>query len=165
MELALITGRGPKELSNINNLAPYVTEQNIIHLGQRDATETRKWGAMDLSETAITHYDLATIQKKGILNIVERIKTDMGRSSLDGYWLHFDTDVLSDEVNPAVDYRLSDGLTEKEALFMLREIVNTSMIKGISITIYNPKLDPTGDAGKLISRIIVNAFNEVTNRN
>ena len=160
MDLALITGRGPKELSDIENLSPYVTEENIIHVGQRDLAETRRWGATNLSETAITSYDLATIRKKGISNVFNQMELSMERSSTKGYWLHFDTDVLSDEINPAVDYRIPGGLTEAEARLILGRLLNTSMIKGISVTIYNPKLDPAGNAGNAISGIIINAFKD-----
>lgn len=161
MELALLTGRGPKQLSDIDHLSPYVAEENIIHVGQRDQAETKKWGATDLSETAITSYDLATIRKEGILNVIDRMGIDIKHSNAKGYWLHFDTDVLSDEINPAVDYRIPDGLNEKETVLLLGQLFDTAKIKGMSVTIYNPKLDFNGEAVRMISTIIVNAYKGV----
>ena len=36
MDLAIITGRGPELLTNINDLGPYVKDEHVIHIGQRD---------------------------------------------------------------------------------------------------------------------------------
>src|SRR5688500_5517901 len=43
MDLAIITGRGPDILTNIDNAKPYVCDSHVIHIGQRDIEETRKF--------------------------------------------------------------------------------------------------------------------------
>jgi len=64
---------------------------------------------------------------------------------LDGFWIHFDTDVISDDENPAVDYRLPGGITFKEAEHLLSRLMQTGKITGVSVTIFNPALDKTGE--------------------
>jgi arginase len=41
MDLAIVTGQGPEILKNINNLHPYVKDENVIHIEQRDWEETK----------------------------------------------------------------------------------------------------------------------------
>ena len=39
MDLALVTGRGPERLTNINGVGPYIKDEHVVHLGQRDREE------------------------------------------------------------------------------------------------------------------------------
>jgi arginase len=56
---------------------------------------------------------------------------------------------------PAVDYRLPSGLQWDELSTVLRAIVTSGQAVGITITIFNPKLDPDGSiAGKFTRSII-----------
>lgn len=34
MDLAIVTGRGPELLTNINDQRPYLRDENVIHIGQ-----------------------------------------------------------------------------------------------------------------------------------
>jgi len=56
-------------------------------------------------------------------------------------WLHFDADCLSDELMPAVDWRIQGGLEPDEAVALARPLVRSGLISGIDVTIYNPSLD------------------------
>jgi len=56
-------------------------------------------------------------------------------STLDGFWFHFDTDSLSDDENPAVDYRLPGGLSLKDAEHLLSRLLESDKITGMSVTI------------------------------
>jgi arginase len=69
-------------------------------------------------------------------------------------WIHFDADVLNDAVNPAVDYRLPGGLSFKQIEHILKNVLNTGRIAGISFTILNPSLFK----GKQVAKKIVTLF-------
>lgn len=158
MDLAITTGRGPEILTNIKNLQPYVKDENVIHIGQRDWEETKKYGAMDIRETAIKCYSHAYFKKTGINTTIAEVLKDINESEVEEFWIHFDTDVLSDDVNPAVDYRLPDGFIFKEIENLLRNLLSTLKISGISITIFNPRLDKTGQISEKITRSLGRAF-------
>lgn len=158
MDLAMITGRGPAALTNINNGKPYVKDENVIHIGQRDWEETRKYGSQDIRDTIIKCISLADIEKKDLPVILPEILQHIRQSATDGFWIHFDTDVLSDEINPAVDYRLPGGLSFDQAEQLVRALLLTERIAGISITIFNPKLDRDGYIAKNITKSIARAF-------
>jgi arginase len=158
MDLAIITGRGPEILTNIHGLRPYVQDENVIHIGQRDWEETRKYGSQDILETQIKCFDAEAVQKKG----AERIATEMmgviNNQKVEGYWIHFDTDVLSDEVNPAVDYRLPGGLLFEQVEYIIKSLLTTGKMAGLSVTIFNPKLDQDGYISRNITQCIGRAF-------
>ncbi|GAB6283321.1 MAG: arginase family protein [Ignavibacterium sp.] len=141
MDLAIVTGRGPKILTDINKLKPYVEDNNIIHIGQRDAEETKEYGSQDIKKTGIKSFDLAKIKSAGINKVLSEIIEYIEKLNLDGYWIHFDTDVISDEENPAVDYRIPNGITFNQIGFIINQLIQTGSIKGMDVTIYNPTLD------------------------
>ena len=159
MDLAIVTGRGPEVLTNINNLKPYVKDENVIHIGQRDWDETKKYGSQDIRETKIKCISLADIEKNGIEKITGSVLQHIEQIKVDGFWLHFDTDVLADEINPAVDYRIPGGLLFGQAVYLIRSLLLTGKMAGISITIFNPTLDKNGSISKNITDSLGRAFN------
>lgn len=159
MDLAIITGRGPEILTNINNLIPYVKEENVIHIGQRDAEETIKYHSQDIQDTSIKLFDLKTIHTNGLNKVMKEILQYIDSLEIEGFWIHFDTDVLSDDENPAVDYRIPGGLLFEEAEFFMKKLLATEKSIGMSVTIFNPNLDTKGTIAKSISNCISQAFN------
>ncbi len=158
MDLAIVTGRGPELLTNINNLKPYVLDKNVIHIGQRDQEETEKYGSEDIRKTSIACYGLNEIRQYGIQQTARKIHDHITTLEVDKLWLHFDTDVLSDEINPAVDYRLPGGLEFEEVIFLIDGLLATGKVTGISVTIYNPNLDVEGQIGKRIVGCLAKAI-------
>jgi len=160
MELAIVTGREPKKLSQINNLQPYVEEKNVVHVGQRDHEETKDYDSQDIQKTAIKTFDLHTIESLGIDKVGKNVIHHMNTLDLDGFWIHFDTDVINDDENPAVDYRLKGGLSFNEVSILLQQLMQTEKIKGMSVTIYNPNLDLEGQVAVKISDCIITALDK-----
>ncbi|WP_353127256.1 arginase family protein [Parapedobacter pyrenivorans] len=158
MDLAIVTGRGPDILTDINNLKPYVEDRNVIHIGQRDTQETKEYGSQDIKETDIKSFDLAMIKSAGLQKTLANIVEHINKSNLDGFWIHFDTDVVSDEENPAVDYRLPGGLTFNQVGQILTQLIQTGKIKGLNVTIFNPALDKDGEIAVQLSDCLVHAF-------
>jgi arginase len=144
MDLAIVTGRGPEVLTNIGGLKPYVEDGNVVHIGQRDAAETAEYGSQDIAETAIKRFDLEYIRTTGIEQAGDQIVQHLETLPIDGFWIHWDTDVIDDAENPAVDYRLPGGLSFPEAAHLLKRLVETGKAAGMSVTIFNPLLDTTG---------------------
>lgn len=141
MDIALITGRGPDLLTNINGLKPYVEDRNVIHIGQRDEEETLQYGSQQIQETRIHQFSMKEIEQSGIDNAISTVSDLIISAPTKGHWIHLDTDVLCDNENPAVDYRLPGGLTFSECAMLLNAIISLQKTMGISIAIYNPSLD------------------------
>src|SRR5918996_2083883 len=66
MDLAIISGRGPDILANINGLKPYVRDEDIVIFGYRDAEQAASYGSQDVTDTNIHVYDLSRVNELGI---------------------------------------------------------------------------------------------------
>jgi arginase len=151
MDLAIVCGRGPDALTNIDGLQPYVEEKHVIHMGQRDQEETVIHHSPDIAKTEIKRFDLQTVSKNGIGRTLTDILNYVANMNVDGFWIHFDTDSLSDEINPAVDYRLPGGLKFDEVELICGTMMETGQVVGMSVTCFNPTLDRDGMISKNIT--------------
>jgi arginase len=158
MELSLITGRGPEILTNIRGMKPYVEDKHVLHIAQRDADETKKYGSQDIRDSSIQCLDMRSIELAGRDKTTDQILRFIQRSDRESFWVHFDTDVLNDTENPAVDYRLPGGLLVADAQHMFRSIMATNRVAGMSVTIFNPDLDPDNRVAERISGCLVQAL-------
>jgi arginase len=160
MELGIITGRGPDILTDIDHLKPYVKDNNVIQIGQRDVNEAKQYGSRDIQATEITVFDLPAIRAEGLDKVIGKAILQIHKLDIEGCWIHFDTDVINDDENPAVDYRLPGGLTFSEASCLLNGLIKTKKIVGMSVTIYNPGLDVTGNIAAKIADCISFGFRQ-----
>src|SRR5690606_32895446 len=104
MELALISGRGPAILADIDRLCPLVRDDDIVAFGFRDEMRAASEGSQDIRATSIQTCGLEQIRSLGSADAVSRALCRLVRDHLDGFWIHLDADVLDDAVMPAVDY-------------------------------------------------------------
>ncbi len=161
MDLAIVTGRGPSVLTNINNLQPYVKDGHVIHIGQRDIEETIKYGSRDIRKSGITCFSLNDIEEQGIEKITAAALRYAQGLGVESFWIHFDTDVLADEINPAVEYRLPGGLSFSQVEHLMRKLLTSVNIAGMSVTIFNPRLDSDGSIARNIVESIGYMFRSV----
>lgn len=146
MELALVSGRGPEILSDIDGLKPLVQDEDIVVFGYRDAEESARYGSQDVKNTSMTVFDISRIRNLKINVAVSMALSNLiTNKELSGFWIHLDADVLDDKIMPAVDFRLhSSGIEFSELSFILRTLTESKKAIGMTITIFNPCLDPDG---------------------
>lgn len=141
MGLALVAGKGPEKLTNILGLKPYIKEENIYCIGNREYDDA--YVALSLN-SKMRYIDLVSIRTEGIKNIVNDFLKMIHDKKLDGFWIHFDVDALNDEVMPCVDSRTGDGLWYDELKKMLKPLIQSPYFTGMEITILDPTLDKEG---------------------
>jgi arginase len=156
MELAIVSGRGPSVLTDIDGLKPLVRDEDIIAFGYRDTAEQQEHGSQDIRATSINAFDLEQVRAFGVTQVAQQAIERLQQNQLDGFWIHLDADVLDDAIMPAVDYRLPDGLQWNELSTLLGDLMASGQAVGITIAIFNPKLDADGSiASKFTQSIIV----------
>lgn len=148
MDLAVVSGRGPDLLADMRGQRPYVRDEHMVQIGQRDAEEAEAAGSQRIQDTPIRTYDLAAIRNQGITDVTDVVMDYLNSWDVDGFWIHFDADVLADDLMPAVDYRLPGGLTFAECRSLLQTLTHSPKAVGMTVTIFNPSLDPTGRIAK-----------------
>jgi len=156
MDLAIVSGRGPDVLTNIDSLKPLFYDQDIILFGYRDREQAASFGSQDVRTTDIHSFDLTYVKEVGITTAaLEAVKNLLQQDELLGFWIHLDADVLDDSIMPAVDYRLNDGLSFSELSELLKIIVSSGRTIGMDITIFNPNFDSDGSiARRFVSTIV-----------
>ncbi|MFN8254105.1 MAG: arginase family protein [Bacteroidales bacterium] len=159
MDLAILTGIGPRGLIDITGKVPLVRPDNIVVAGFRDAEQSMADGAADPAVVfpGMKLYNAETLKKKGTGETSLEIKKQFENKSLK-YWLHLDLDVLDEKVMPAVDYRMPGGLSWEDLRTLIQPIVRSPLLLGLDVTIFNPTLD-TPD--QLYAKQIVEFLSEI----
>lgn len=155
MDLAIVTGRGPAVIADIDRLKPYVKDEDVVLCGYRDAEESKRYGSQDVAQTSIMSFDLSAVREKGVEWCIEKGVARLQANGVEGFWIHLDADVLDDSVMPAVDYRMPGGLSFQELEVLLQTLLRTGLAVGMGVTIFNPSLDDSDGsiAKKLASTI------------
>ena len=157
-DLALATGRGPDVIADLGGLKPLVRDEDVVLLGARDADERKRLGSPDPRATAMLVLELGEMRELGLREASERAVRHVLKEGVEGYWMHLDTDVIDDAVNPAVDYRLPGGLGVQELGEVLRALVASGKAVGMDVSIYNPTLDEGGEAARAIVQVLVSGL-------
>jgi arginase len=66
------------------------------------------------------------------------------------FWLHFDIDVLDQDVFPATDYPMPGGLGWDELGTVLAPLLSSPALAGISLGCFNPTKDPGLACGRAL---------------
>ncbi len=160
MDLALVTGFGPKSLTHFDDRAPLIRPGDAVAFGYRDAKDQVDYGSQPLP-AELRAFDLPSIQRRGIDVAADEAVRHLSRDELDGFWIHVDADCLDDAVMPAVDFRLPGGLSPDELHTTLTAALASGRAVGLEVTIYNPLLDPERRAGKLLADLLADALSAV----
>lgn len=157
MDLALATGHGPEPLTNLEQRGPLVRAEDAVAFAFRDGAQQRLHGSQSLPPELMA-LELAEVRRIGIEQATRVALARLTDARLDGFFIHFDADALSDAIMPAVDYRMPDGLAASEAISVIRAALATGKAAGMEVTIYNPALDADGSAGSVLTTVIADAF-------
>ena len=153
-DLALVSGRGPDRLANIDGLGPLVRDDDIVALGERE--DYPEW--RDIHDTDITVWDLWKMRSLGVNRVALKTLEKMESSGVEGFWVHLDADVLDDAIMPAVDSRQPGGLSYTELIELLRPLLGSPLAAGMQVTIFDPELDRDGKIAAKFTDALIEAF-------
>ena len=163
MDLAVVTGREPAALADIDGRRPLVREEDVAVFGFRDAESAVAYGSPDVRQTGIHVFDLSEVRRLGAAAAARQGLAVLEASGVEGFWVHLDADVLNDEVMPAVDYRMPDGLWPEELTEALSVVLASPLAVGMEVTIYNPTFDNAERlAARALARAVTAAFATAT---
>jgi arginase len=163
MDLAVATGREPAVLADLDGRRPLVREEDVVVFGIRDAEAAVEQGSPDVRETAMQAFDLEEVRRLGPAAAAQQGVAALEARGVEGFWLHLDADVLNDEVMPAVDYRMPDGLWPEELSEVLAVVLASPLAVGMEVTIYNPTFDDRErSAARVLARAVAGAFAAAT---
>ncbi|MDP9990374.1 arginase [Variovorax boronicumulans] len=157
MDLALVTGYGPSLLTDIEGRGPLVRPEDAVAFAYRDHKDQEEYGSQPLPKE-LKAIDLPAVRAMGIEAAARKAIDHLTREELDGFFIHLDADCLDDALMPAVDFRVPGGLSWDELRTALRIALASGKAVGLEITIYNPRLDGDGEAGRGLADVLVGAL-------
>ncbi|MCX4528911.1 MULTISPECIES: arginase family protein [unclassified Streptomyces] len=153
-ELALATGRGQADLTDLEGLRPYLRDQDVRLFGLRDGDEDLP----ELRAAGMTAATVGDIRARGAAQVARAALDGLHPPDTAGFWVHLDADVLDPAVMPAVDSPDPGGLLPGELAELLAVLVGSPRCVGLNVTIYDPDLDPDLRAGALLADLVAGAL-------
>jgi arginase len=157
MDLAFVTGHGPALLTDLEGRGPLVRPEDAVAFGYRDHEDQAEYGSQPLPPS-LKAYDLAAVQRLGGESAARAAIDHLTRDELDGFFIHVDADVLDDAIMPAVDFRIPGGISWDELGTVLDIALASGKAIGVEVTIYNPRLDQDGGAGRGLTEVLAKAL-------
>ncbi len=148
-DLAIVTGRGLPSYTDIDQLAPYFRDDDVIALGEREGAPA----TADIHASEIRVSNLEALRRRGMSAAAADACERQRAIGAGGFWIHIDLDVLSSDVMPAVDSPQEDGLSFAELETLIRPLAADSLALGADVTIFDPELAPRGLAEQLVGLI------------
>jgi arginase len=139
-DLAVVTGRGTSQLTDLEGRRPLVADADVVAMGHRSLDPV----ADEILATAMTLFDVAALRRLGPAEAAGRAVATLAGRGVEGFWVHVDTDVLDPELMPAVDSPEPGGLTHQELVALLKTLTASELAMGVQLTIFDPDLDPDG---------------------
>ena len=133
--LALVTGRGQPDLTDMEGLRPYVRDEHVVLLGVRAHDEHR----LDLQAAGITFRAVPQLRVEGAARTAQWAREQL--SGCVGYWVHVDVDVLDPAVMPAVDAPDPGGIAYAELQLLIAGLVADPDCLGMEVTVFDPDYD------------------------
>lgn len=151
-DLALVTGRGQPDLTDIDGLRPYFSTSQVTVLGIRDSDAHR----MELAATGISHRTVPELRSAGAIRSAEWAVDEL--DDVAGFWLHVDVDVLDAAVMPAVDSPDPGGIALGELQQLIEVFSSYEECYGMELTVFDPDYDPDGEYAAVIVDTVVQAM-------
>lgn len=159
MPMSAMLGKAGDLFTRAMGLEQAVNPADVALLAYRDYATARTEGSLLPEDFAPEpfHRDADTIRRTG----PERIAQEALRQQGDGagrYWLHLDWDVLDPTEFPAVDYLMPGGLSWDELETLVRPLIASERLIGVSTACYNPDRDPGLSGGRQIVDFLRRVF-------
>lgn len=148
-DLAAAVGLHWPSIADINDGGAYFSAAKTAHLGCRDDDEYLAEAAAVIAAVLPAR----TLLESGPTATALSLKAAIGTTI---YWLQVDVDILDPTYMPAVDSPDPGGISPTELIALLKEL--TPQAIGISITVFDPDLDPDGQHVALLGDLLTQAL-------
>lgn len=149
MPISVALGLGPEAWVEAAG-GPSTAPQHTALLGYRDQQESIEDGMrqpQSLSPAPILR-PLEQVRAAGPDFVAAELAARL-RSAIP-FWLHFDVDVLDQDVFPATDYLMPGGASWDEVNALLVPLLSSPALIGASLACYNPQKDPGQTCGRAL---------------
>ncbi len=159
MPAAAMLGKAGDLFTRAMGMARAVVPEDVALLACRDHAVAEAEGSLlprDLGP-GLFYRDVSGLRRAGLQETAAdvRLRQEGGARR---YWLHVDFDVLDDAVFPAVDYSMPGGLSWSELTTLVRPLLASGSLIGVSTACYNPDRDADLTGGRQIVEFLHRAL-------
>jgi arginase len=153
MALALATGHGDSRLARLAGAASLVDGRHTALIGRRAGTD--EWRAdAAVAESSILDLTSAQLRRDDWLELAAVTLDQVAGAACRGFWIQLDVDVLNPIVMRAVESPEPGGPTPGELVRFLTPVVRHPKALGLSLTTYDPALDPDRSCARQLVGIL-----------
>lgn len=160
VDLALATGRGPRELTDMEGLRPYIDAHDVAVVAHRDFADEPGYSFTEFRASGARQWPLDSVRRAGVAATMRDVRAFLENPAWRGFWIHLDVDVLDPSIMPAVDSLDPDGLQFAELGALLGAALASPRCVGMHVTIYDPELDPDRRHGRRLVDMLASAFQQ-----
>lgn len=156
MPVSVTLGLGPAAWVEACGGASTTPERTAI-VGYRDKEESLRYGMRqpEQLDPPPIHRSIEDVRAEGPGEAGARVAATIGAAS--PFWLHFDVDVLDQEVFPATDYLMPGGMSWEELRAVIAPLLASPALIGASLACYNPDKDPDRACGTALVDFLARA--------
>jgi len=159
LDLALATGNGPPQLTDIKGRKPYFRTQDVVQIGLAREPEDHEFAMTETFEhSGIKAFPVEDIARRGAVAIATEARRKLEADATKGFWIHLDADVLNASIMPAVDSPNPRGISFEQLEQVLTTLLSSPKAVGLEVTIFDPDLDPDGHLAKAFAAALERAF-------
>ncbi|WP_194924299.1 arginase family protein [Catenulispora pinisilvae] len=151
-DLAALIGRHWPAIADIDGLGPYFDPADTVHAGCREDDQEMA----EVQDAISLTIRAAEILQDGVAATAARIRAQLDRAELHGYWLHVDVDILDGAVMPAVDSPDPGGLSADQLTGLIAALAPGAV--GGDVGVFDPDHDPDGRYARLLVDVVTEGF-------
>jgi len=153
MSLAVLLGRGPKELVDVGRPGPKVQPEQVVIIGVRDLDQEER---VMLKNSGCTIFTMRDIDELGMHQVLMRTLAKLAR--LPRIHLSFDMDVIDPIEVPGVGTPCHGGLTYREAQLLMETLADTNKLHSVDVMEINPILDIGNRSAQMAVSLMASLF-------
>lgn len=154
MSLAVLTGHGPPELTEMGGASPAVRPENVCIIGARDIDEPEK---EVVREAGVRVFTMSEIDEKGMARCMDEAM-ERATDGTAGFHLSYDLDGLDPMVAPGVGTPVTGGFTYREGHLVCEKAHRSGKMVGLEIVEVNPVLDQGNRTAQVAVGLVASAM-------
>ena len=151
MTLSFAIGRGDSSLAHLGGARPLVSAERAAVIGRRDGA----WSADELAAASILDIPASEMDRAiDPAQVGNRTLLRVAAHGVGGFWIHVDADVLNPRAMAAVGSPIPDGPLPQQLASMLTPLIADPRALGLSLSIYDPALDPDRSGARQLVNLL-----------
>lgn len=117
---------------------------------------------LELRKTEILLWPMYWLYEHSRLDLEASLKRRFDRAELETIWIHIDLDALDPKLLPSVATPIDDGLSVNELAPILRTLLATGKVVGMSVSNLTPELLADEEQAQIVADALARAFGQIS---